>query len=123
MSLGMRVRIADTQKASADPRAAGASVIAYPGHAIALAGELVSIGLPLHPARPSLAELTGRDPPFASGMRFLRVQLGLPPPPYRPPCCHPGNSGWEARTRKFEHRRSCRSPPCGAHHPKATQAR
>jgi hypothetical protein len=53
-------------KASADPSAAGTPVIAYPGHAIAPAGELVAIGLPFHPARPSLAELTGRDPPFAS---------------------------------------------------------
>src|SRR4029078_13347588 len=40
--------------------------MAYPGHAIALAGESVAIGLPLHPARPLLAELTGRDPPFAA---------------------------------------------------------
>jgi Protein of unknown function (DUF1326) len=53
-------------KASADPSAAGMPVIAYPGHAIAPPGELVAIGLPLHPVRPSLAELTARDPPFAT---------------------------------------------------------
>ena len=53
-------------KPSTDPRAAGTPVIAHPAHAIALAGELVAIGLPFHPARPALAELTAGDPPFAA---------------------------------------------------------
>jgi hypothetical protein len=30
------------------------------------ASERVAIGLPLHPTRPALAELTARDPPFAA---------------------------------------------------------
>src|SRR6185295_10327272 len=53
-------------KPSVDPRAARAPVIAHPAHAMAPAGERVAIGLPLHPARPLLAELTARDPPFAA---------------------------------------------------------
>src|SRR5262245_13931033 len=58
----------------ADARRARTTVVTHPMHRRAIARQAVAIGLALHPARPLLAELIARYPPFATVLRAVAAR-------------------------------------------------
>src|SRR5262245_17959378 len=58
----------------ADACRARTPVVAHPMHRRALARQAVAIGLALHPARPLLAQLIARHPPFAAVLCAVAVR-------------------------------------------------
>jgi len=56
----------DTKPSAADARRARPSVVTHPAQGVAVEGELVAVGFPIHPARPALAEPIGLYPPSAT---------------------------------------------------------